>query len=98
MNFEAKVIEKSRKKHTCIMCSSEIPVGSLYVASPYKDEADGTMISAKFCHECAYLMNYVTVKTFSEGNFSDRRIPNFLRKIRNEYRKNPKQAWENINK
>lgn len=94
MNFESKVIQKSRKVHRCLMCCRDIPVGSIYVVSPYKDDADGRFEAVKMCHECAYLMHYVTKPNFKEGNFTDTNIPNFLRKIRNEYRKDPAKAWE----
>ena len=94
MNFESRVIQKSRKVHRCLMCCRDIPVGSIYVVSPYKDDADGRFEAVKMCHECAYLMHYVTKPTFKEGNFTDVNIPNFLRKIRNEYRKDPVKAWK----
>lgn len=98
MIFDSKVVKKSRKVHKCIMCLADIPVGSIYVISPYKDNSDGRFESAKLCHECAYLMQHVTNNKFKEGNFSEANIPNFLRKIRNEYRKDPVKAWEEFNK
>lgn len=98
MNFTTKIVKKSRKVHNCIMCLRDIPSGSIYIVSPYKDDTEGTMENAKLCHECAYLMQHVTVNNFKEGNFSDTNIPNFLRKIRKEYRKDPAKAWENLNK
>lgn len=94
MNFKSKVIQKSRKVHQCLMCCRDIPVGSIYVVSPYKDDTDGKFEAVKMCHECAYLMQYVTKPNFKEGNFTDTNIPNFLRKIRNEYRKDPAKAWK----
>ena len=94
MIFQSKVIKKSRKAHKCLMCLRDIPQGSIYLATPYK--ADNEFGTAKMCAECAYLLKHSTVKTFSEGAFTDIKIPNFLRKIRNEYRKNPQKAWSNI--
>ena len=93
MIFEAKVIQKSKKVHRCMMCQTDIPVGSIYIVSPHKDDETCKFEAIKMCHECAFLINHVTKPNFKEGNFTEANIPNFLRKIRNEYRKNPKEAW-----
>lgn len=98
MTFEAKVIQKSRKVHRCLLCSTDIPVGSIYVVSPAKDDNTGKFEAVKMCHECAYLMHFVTKSDLKEGNFTENNIPNFLRKLRNEYRKAPQEAWRKINK
>ena len=95
MNFPAKVITRSAKEHKCLMCLNIIPKGSIYIVLPFKDDTDGKFEAIKMCAECAYLLKHSTVKTFSEGAFTDIKIPNFLRKIRNEYRKNPLKAWSN---
>lgn len=97
MIFASRVIQKSKKAHQCLMCCRNIPIGSIYVVSPYKDDADGKFETVKMCAECAYLMNHVTKPNFKEGNFTEVNIPNFLRKIRNEYRKDPLKAWEEQN-
>ena len=94
MNFPAKVITKSAKEHRCLMCLQVIPKGSIYIVLPFKDETDGKFEAINMCSECAYLMKHTTNAQFKEGNFTDMNIPNFLRKIRNEYRKNPQKAWE----
>lgn len=93
MIFESKVIMKSKKKHRCLMCCNDIPVGSIYIVSPFKDDETGKFEAIKMCCECSYLMKHVTKLSFKEGNFTEANIPNFLRKIRNEYCKNPKEAW-----
>jgi hypothetical protein len=94
MNFPAKVITKSAKEHKCLMCLQVIPKGNIYIVIPHKDDTDGKFEAVKMCPECAYLMNNTTNNKFKEGNFTDTNIPNFLRKIRNEYRKDPQKAWE----
>ena len=98
MTFDAKVIQKSRKVHRCLLCSTDIPEGSIYVVSPAKDDNTGKFEAVKMCHECAYLMHFVTKSDLKEGNFTENNIPNFLRKIRNEYRKDPQESWSKINK
>ena len=55
------------------------------------------MSKVKMYAECAYLMNHVTRPNFKEGNFTDVNIPNFLRKVRNEYRKDSLKAWKEQN-
>lgn len=97
MTFEAKVIQKSRKVHRCLLCSTDIPIGSIYVVSPAKDDDTGKFEAVKMCDECAFLMHFVTKSDLREGNFREENIPNFLRKIRNEYRKDPQSAWSKIN-
>ena len=98
MTFEAKVIQKSRKVHRCLLCGTTIPVGSIYVVSPAKDDETGKFENVKMCHECAYLMHFVTKSDLKENNFTEENTPNFLRKIRNEYRNDPQKAWRKINK
>ena len=94
MIFEAKVVLKSKKEHRCLLCLKTIPVGSIYVVAPYKDDESKKFEAVKMCSECAYLMHHVTKTNLKEGNFTETNIPNFLRKIRNEYRKNPQETWE----
>ena len=99
MNFAAKVIRNSRKVHRCLLCCRDIPVGSIYIVSPYKDDKTGKFEAVKMCHECAYLIQQTDQKhQFKEGNLTDTNIPNKLRKIRSEYRKDPMKAWDEQNK
>ena len=48
-----------------------------------------------YCMFLAFVVGAIVSLMFmqKEGNFTDANIPNFLRKIRNEYRKNPQEAW-----
>lgn len=43
-------------------------------------------------------MKHADTTTFKLGNFTEQNIPNCLRKIRNEYRKDPQKAWEELEK
>lgn len=94
MIFDTKVITKSRKAHTCTMCYADIPQGMPYILAPHKGEDGFTNI--KMCLECAYIMKHADINTFKFGNFTEQNIPNKLRKVRNEYRKNPIEAWDRI--
>ena len=96
MIFDSKVIMKSKKEHRCSMCIGVIQKGNAHVAVPYKDGADGSFKDIKICPECAYVMNHADTTTFKDGGFTDINIPNKLRKIRNEYRKDPIGAWDEL--
>jgi hypothetical protein len=43
-------------------------------------------------------MKHADTTSFKLGNFTEVSIPNCLRKIRNEYRKDPVKAWEELEK
>ena len=96
MIFNSKVILQSRKAHQCLMCLREMPAGSIYITVPHKDETSGRFEEIKLCPECGYVMKHADTTTFKLGNFTEQNIPNCLRKIRNEYRKNPQKAWEEL--
>lgn len=97
MTFATRVIQRSRKIHRCLFCENEIPTGSVYIVSPGKDDEDGTFINVKMCPECAWLIQHTDNNhQFKEGNFTERKIPNKLRKLREVYRKDPQKAWEEI--
>jgi hypothetical protein len=97
MTFATRVVQKSRKPHRCLFCENEIPTGSMYIVSPGKDDGDGTFVNVKMCPECAWLVQQTDKdRQFKEGNFTEQRIPNRLRKLRTEYRKDPQKAWEEM--
>lgn len=96
MIFDSKVILQSRKAHHCMMCFRIMPKGSIYITVPHKDEATGRFEEIKLCPECGYVMKHADTTTFKLGNFTETNIPNCLRKIRNEYRKDPQKAWEEL--
>lgn len=93
MTFDTKVIGKSAKAHKCVFCLRVIPKGSSYISAPHKGE-DGSFEDLKMCLECAYIIHKADTQSFKPGNFTDVNIPNCLRKIRNEYRKDPTKAWD----
>lgn len=91
--FDAKVT-KAAKKHKCMACLLPIVPGEVYVSYPAKF-ASGKMTTRRLCIECSFLLTQKGGKsadTIREGEFSDRLIPNCLRKKRTEFRHNPKAA------
>ena len=78
------------------MCFRIMPKGSIYITVPHKDETSGRFEEIKLCPECGYVMKHADTSTFKSGGFTDINIPNKLRKIRNEYRKDPQNAWEEL--
>lgn len=93
VSFDPRVVLSSRKAHKCVTCGYVMPKGTVYVAYPCKDNLGFRTLH--LCVECTYLMNFKTGERRQEittGEFTERRIPNFLRKKRAEFRKNPTQA------
>ena len=94
VSFDPRVVMKSRKAHKCYACAYNMPQGSIYISYPGVWE-DGKFKSLKLCVECSFLLHFKTGehKEFvREGEFTERRIPNFLKKKRAEFRKNPQKA------
>jgi hypothetical protein len=61
----------------------------------YTAEVDGKFAPTHLCIECTYLMTQKTgptARTIREGEFQEPFIPNFLRKKRNEFRRDPDAA------
>lgn len=82
----------ARKDYTCMACEQTIYKGDAYV-SQSGPCSDGTFQTYKVCFECAFLISQKTGgREFQvrPSEFTERKIPNFLRKIRTEYRQNPK--------
>jgi hypothetical protein len=79
-----------------MMCLREMPAGSIYITLPHKSDVDGKFEDIKLCPECGYVMKHADTTTFKLGNFTEQNIPNKLRKIRNEYRKDPIGAWDEL--
>ena len=87
MDFEARCVENARKKHVCFACQGEIPIGGTYIVYPCAGD-DGHFKSVKFCPICGYLLtqkNGANARTIREGEFSEKLIPNCLRKRRNAF-------------
>ena len=93
--FDAKPV-KAKKQHQCMACLLKIVPGETYISYPAKF-SNGKMTTRRLCIECTYLMTRKDGKnafTIREGEFSEKFIPNCLRKKRNEFRKDPKGALE----
>lgn len=92
-SFPAKLVKSARKSHNCFACTCNIPAGYMYIAYPV--QSDGKFVTTHLCIECGYLMTQKTgptARTIREGEFQDKLIPNFLRKKRTEFRRNPTEA------
>lgn len=97
ITFDAR-ITKARKPHKCYACECDIPTGQVYIAYP------GTSYEGKFqtvhlCIECSFLLTQkdgADARTIEQGNFTEQRIPNCLRKKRNEFRRDPKGALDAV--
>jgi hypothetical protein len=93
--FNPRVVT-ARKAHKCWACLSVIPAGFMYVVYPGVCNT-GEFRSTKLCSECSFLLTRKTgahARFTREGEFTDRLIPNFLRKERVKYRANPRKAIE----
>ena len=96
MTFDTKVVMAAKKEHTCMFCLSAIKKGTPYVSAPHTDDITKEFTTIKLCPECAYIVKKADRKTFKKGNFTETNIPNCLRKLRNEYRKDPGKAWDDL--
>lgn len=95
LTFEARPA-KAAKDHKCWACLSLIPKGEYYICYPGKNNS-GKFQSTKLCTECSFLLPHktgATANTIRQGEFSERLIPNFLRKKRNGFRADPRKALE----
>lgn len=91
-----RIVKAARKNHKCFACLCDIPVGYTYIAYPGKNDA-GVFGTTHLCIECSYLLTQKSgVNKFkvSEGEFTELRIPNFLRKKRTAFRSDPKLAMQ----
>lgn len=95
LTFDARPA-KAAKDHKCWACLQVIPKGQHYVCYPGKNN-EGKFQSTKLCLTCSFLLPHktgATANTIRQGEFSERLIPNFLRKKRNEYIAAPRKALE----
>ena len=81
------VVISSRKVHKCSMCLEMIPKGSIYFK--YAFSGKGEIETLKLCCICAFLITQTPDGKVKKGGFSERMIPNCLRKKRSEFIKNP---------
>ena len=95
VSFDPRTVV-ARKPHKCFACTVVIPKGFQYLACPSKGE-DGKFQTVHLCIECAYLLRYKTGENangLTPGCFTERRLPNCLRKLRATFRKDPIKAIE----
>lgn len=90
LSFNARA-SKARKQHQCWACERTIATGEVYIAYPGKG-SDGRFVTTHLCVECSFLITQKTganAQNIRQGELTDRLIPNFLRKKRAEFRKDP---------
>lgn len=90
--ISTKVILASRKVHKCCMCLEDIPAGYMYFSHTFSE--NGNFETLKVCCICEYLILQTPDGTVKKGGFSERMIPNCLRKKRAEFIRNPKKFTE----
>ena len=90
--FDPRVL-KARKEHQCMTCLLPIVPHEVYIMYPAK-LGKGKFTYRRLCVECSYLLTQKSAgrEEFRRGEFSERLIPNCLRKRRTEFRKNPEAA------
>lgn len=84
-------VHTARKEYTCWTCNNKIAVGDYYACSAGTNES-GAFVTTRMCIECTFLATQKTgenAETFAPGCFTERKIPNCLRKLRSEYRLAP---------
>ena len=93
--FDPK-ITTARKPHKCWACGVAIPKGQVYIGYPGTNN-EGKFQTTHLCIECSYLLTQkdgANAHNIRQGEFSDRLLPNCLRKKRAEFRKDPRRAIE----
>lgn len=100
--MEGKLV-KAKADYQCICCEKKIEKGQPYISQSGQC-SDGTFATYKVCFECGFL---ITQKTGERRNrvvpaeMTEKKIPNFLRKLRDEYRKDPQgtclKYWKEYN-
>lgn len=95
ITFDAR-ITKARKAHKCFACLRDIAKGEVYIGYPGTN-SEGKFQTVHLCIECSFLLTQkdgTNAHNIEFGNFTEQRIPNCLRKKRNEFRKDPKAALD----
>lgn len=81
--FEPKVICSSAKPHICFGCEGTISTGMMYIRQAVRE--DGTIKNISLCLLCAMLLKEQNRTSLKQGGFSERLIPNCLRKKKTEF-------------
>ena len=82
-SFDPKIICSSAKPHICFGCEGTISTGMMYVRQVVRD--DKTIKNIALCLLCAMLLKEQNRTYLKPGGFSDRLIPNCLRKKKAEF-------------
>lgn len=80
--FPPKVVNSARNNYRCYGCLGIIHTGRMFIANPVKDGK--SVKTLRLCLLCAMLLKDKPDSTIKEGGFSDRLIPNCLRKKKAE--------------
>ena len=83
VSFPPKVISASRKPYRCFTCLGTIPAGTMYVRHPVKDGK--AVKSLHLCMLCTMILKDSDTSIIKPGGYSERLIPNKLRKKKAEF-------------
>lgn len=100
--MEGKLVH-AKNDYLCTACEKVIKKGQPYISQSGQC-SDGSFATYKVCFECAFLITQKTGERSMQvrpGELTERKIPNFLRKLRAEYREDPKgtvkKYWKEYN-
>lgn len=95
ITFDARIV-RARKQHKCWACGTDIPAGQVYIAYPGTNN-EGSFQTTHLCILCSYLLTQkdgANANNIRQGEFSERLLPNCLRKKRTEFLRDPKAALD----
>jgi hypothetical protein len=100
--MEGKLVH-AKNDYLCTACEKVIEKDQPYISQSGAC-SDGTFATYKVCFECGFLITQKTGERrnrVSPGEMTEKKIPNFLRKLRDEYRKDPQgtclKYWKEYN-
>ena len=85
VTFPPKVIISARKNYRCYTCWGTIHAGKMYVRYPVKDGK--AVKSLHVCMLCSMVLKDSDTSIIKPGGYSERLIPNKLRKKKAEFLK-----------
>ena len=83
ITFPPQVINASRKPYRCFTCLGTISKGQMYVRHPVKDGK--AVKSLHLCMLCTMILKDSKDNVIKPGGYTDRLIPNVLRKKKAEF-------------
>ena len=81
--FPPKLISASRKPYRCFTCLTTIPTGNTYVRHPVKEGK--AVKTLHICWLCTMILKDSKDNVIKPGGYTDRLIPNVLRKKKAEF-------------